>query len=149
MPEKKILYRLMSSADGEREFYGVMGKFFASAAVMRDLHGYPLNNDDSRMWIVAFSGERVVGFASFGVGKRDEGHLFDAWVDLGYRKRGIYARMLDLCMQWFIDHNISLVHVIAYPGMQERFNKLGFTLDNMRGKYAYMSGAPALMGDFE
>ena len=91
MPQKKITYRLMSSADDEKEFYAVMGKFFASAKVRRDFHGYPLNNDDARQWIVAFDGENVIGFGSFGVDKNEIGHLYDAWVHPDFRKRGIHT----------------------------------------------------------
>ena len=144
MPQKKITYRLMSSADDEKEFYAVMGKFFASAKVRRDFHGYPLNNDDARQWIVAFDGENVIGFGSFGVDKNEIGHLYDAWVHPDFRKRGIHTHMLNLRMQWFLNHNIESVKVIAYPSTEKLFKKLGFCIERMRGQYAYMCGAPIL-----
>lgn len=144
---KKIRYRLMSTADGEKEFYSIMGKFFASAEVRRDFDGYPLNNDDSRLWIVAFDGEKVVGFGSFGVNKKDVGQFYDAWVHPDYRKQGIHKKMINYRMHWFIDHNISTVRVVAYPSTVEMFKKLGFSIEQQRGKYAYMIGIPTLMED--
>lgn len=146
MPKKKIRYHLMSTQDGEREFYGVMGKFFASADIRRDLDGYPLNNDDSRMWIVAFDGEKPVGFGSFGVLKNNEGQLYDAWVAPEYRRQGIHKSLLAMRLDWFAEHGVVTVHVIAYPSTRERFLQMGFKIDRMRGKYAYMSGAT---GDVE
>ena len=121
-----------------------MGKFFASAKVRRDLDGYPLNNDDSRMWIVAFDGENVIGFGSFGVDKNEIGNLYDAWVHPDFRRHGIHTHMLNLRMEWFIEHNIETIRVVAYPSTQKLFTKLGFLVERMRGRYAYMCGAPVL-----
>jgi ribosomal protein S18 acetylase RimI-like enzyme len=139
---RKTKYRQMSAAESEKEFYGLMGKFFASAAVRKDFDGYPINNEPSRQWIIALIGDKVVGFGSFDLIKDDIGQLFDAWVDPDYRRNHIYRTILDYRMQWFIDHEIKVVRVVAYPTTRGVFESLGFAITRVRGKYAYMEGTP-------
>lgn len=145
MPQKKILYRLMSAeSDGEKEFFGIMGKFFASMKIRRDF-GYPLF-DDNRMWVVAMIGDKVIGFGSFSVDKKGTGRLFDAWVEEEFRGQGIYKIITDYRMKWFIDHNISEVLVVAKPEMVSLYERLGFKIEKMNGQYAYMKGQPKVIG---
>lgn len=141
MPKKKVVYRLMSAeSDGEREFFGIMGKFFASMQIRRDF-GYAVY-DDGRQWIVAFVGERVVGFGSFGIDKKNRGRLYDAWVDPEYRGRGIYKRITDYRLAWLRDHHADGVLAVVKPRMKDLYERHGFAEMKRLGKFSYMEGQP-------
>lgn len=144
MPKKKITYRLMCAEDGEKEFYSVMGKFFASMDIRREV-GYAISNDDNRLWVVAFEGEHVIGFASFGIDKKGCGHFYDAWIAEKHRHKGIYKIMTNYRMHWFVNHNISAIRIIVPPEGLEFYKKLGFTVETMRGKYSWMVGKPVFI----
>lgn len=141
MPKKYITYRLMCAEEDEREFYEIMGKFFALNSYKRDF-GYIIRNKEGRMWVVALLTKRVIGFGSFAVDKNDVGHLYDAWVDKKYRKKDVYRTILNLRMNWFKDHNIKQVKAVIPPHLLSRFEELGFKTEKYNGKYANMIGEP-------
>ncbi len=141
MPKKKISYRLMSvESDGERDFFAVMGRFFASRRICRDF-GYAIY-DDGRQWIVAFAGERVVGFGSFGIDSKGRGRLYDAWVDPDFRGKGIYKRITDYRLAWLQDQHADKVLAVVKPRMKDLYERHGFAEVKRLGKYSYMEGKP-------
>ena len=141
MPKKTITYRLMCAEEDEREFYGLMGKFFALLKYRREI-GYRISNAAGRMWVVALLTDEVIGFGSFGVDRHGVGHLYDAWVTEKYRKKDVYRTILNLQMNWFKDHCVTEIWAIVPPYLLERFSGLGFEAETFRGKYAYMKGSP-------
>ena len=141
MPKKTITYRLMCADEDEREFYGLMGKFFALLKYGREI-GYRISNAPGRMWVVALLTDEVIGFGSFSVDKHGIGHIHDAWVDAKFRKKDVYRTILNLRMTWFQDHNVGEVHAVIPPHLLKRFEEIGFETETYRGKYAYMKGEP-------
>lgn len=139
MPKKKITYRLMSvESDGEKEFFSVMGKFFASMQIRRDF-GYPIY-DDNRLWLVALVSDRVIGFGSFGIDKKGRGRLYDAWVDPEYRGQGIYKSIINYRLAWLHDHHADNVLAVVKPRMKTLYERHGFSEEKCAGQYSYMSG---------
>ncbi|MDI9423592.1 MAG: GNAT family N-acetyltransferase [Spirochaetota bacterium] len=142
---KKILkksgeleYFLMSSADDPRGFYSETGHIFASAAIRKELDGYPINNDDERLWICAFEGERLVGFRSFGYKNDEEAVFFDSWVHSDFRGNGIYRTMIDLALKEIRKNGRTHVTAIANEKSLPILLKKGFEEVRKRGRFTYL-----------
>lgn len=141
MPKKTITYRLMSAEENEREFYGIMGKFFALNIYSREI-GYIIRDDKDRMWVVAMISNTVIGFGSFSVDKNNIGRIHDSWVDKKYRGKDVYRTILNLRMNWFKDHKVEQVKAVIPPHLISRFESIGFVTEKLNGKYAQMNGTP-------
>lgn len=61
---EELTIRQMSSAT-DKDFYSILGYFFASKKFRKGLEGYPLSNEDDWIWFVAFNKDNnVIGFLS-------------------------------------------------------------------------------------
>lgn len=61
---EELTIRQMSSAT-DKDFYSILGYFFASKKFRKELEGYPLSNEDDWIWFVAFNKDNnVIGFLS-------------------------------------------------------------------------------------
>ena len=61
---EELTIRQMSSAT-DKDFYSILGYFFASKNFRKELEGYPLSNEDDWIWFVAFNKDNnVIGFLS-------------------------------------------------------------------------------------
>lgn len=61
---EELTIRQMSSAT-DKDFYSILGYFFASKKFRKELEGYSLSNEDDWIWFVAFNKDNnVIGFLS-------------------------------------------------------------------------------------
>lgn len=133
-----IAYYLMNSADSPQEFYADLGHIFASAEIRKDLDGYPINNDDERLWIIAFDGDRVIGFRSLGYKNDDEAVFFDSWVHPDFRHNGIYRTMIDFAVKEIRKAGRTSVNAIANEKSLPILTKKGFEETRKRGRFTYL-----------
>jgi len=134
----EIEYFLMNCEDDERGFYADIGHIFASAEIRKELDGYPINNDTQRMWIVAFEGERLIGFRSFGYKNDDEAVFFDSWVHPDFRHNGIYRTMIDLAVKEIRKAGRASISAIANERSLPILIKKGFEETSKRGRFTYL-----------
>ena len=135
-----IAYYLMNSADSPREFYADLGHIFASAEIRKDLDGYPINNDDERLWIIAMEDVAVIGFRSFGLksGNEDTAVFYDAWVHPDRRNNGIYRKLVDFALKEVRKLGRSEVLAIANERSLPALSKRGFVEYRKRGRFTYL-----------
>jgi ribosomal protein S18 acetylase RimI-like enzyme len=131
------LYRMSAQGDS-KEFYAEMGHIFASREIRKELDGYPIDNTPERMWIVAYLGEKVVGFRSYGTDSKGEGVFFDAWVREDCRRNGLYRRMLQLAEQDLREIGARIIRAIGNDNSTPILQEQGFKILRKRGRFNVM-----------
>lgn len=77
-------------------FWDLMGQYFASAKVKRDL-GIAMSSDESYQWFLAFSGDRLAGFCAMTpekVGSR----LRHVYVLEEFRSNGVATQLIGVAI---------------------------------------------------
>lgn len=130
---KGIKYCTMSSAEDGEMFYAMLGRFFCSKEIIKELDGYPIYNNDNYVWIVAIAGTSVVGFYSHFC-KGGIIHLDNCYVVPEYRKTGISKTLFSLFLQSNRDKEIRVITKV--PSFYE---KHGFKAVTQRGRYVTLT----------
>lgn len=125
-------------------FYKYMGPFFGSRKVAKEL-GMPLWDDDDRTWIIAFDGDKVVGFCSFVKHKsQNKATLKSGYVVEEYRAHGIYDKLfkyrLDVLKEMKVKKLISTTtdkswHTHERYGFKHTINRGRYRVYEMELKY--------------
>lgn len=122
---------IFNSEENESVFYSLMGKFFASLDIAKELERQVYNKDNSVWYLSCFDNE-VMGFAAlFDNGK----HYFldNLYVLPQYRNEGV-AR--EIVCEIVSEHTDKPIKCIANnPYALKIFHSLGFEEVGQRGKY--------------
>lgn len=124
-----MILTFSSEQQGE-EFYALMGKYFASLDIAKELE-QQLYNMPNTEWFIAYS-ESVVGFASV----RDCGkyyYLDNLYVVPQQRNTGTATEIVEYIVKHFQDKPIKLIAVNPYS--IRIFERYGFEKDGKNGKW--------------
>lgn len=128
-----------SSAEDRAEFYRLLGPFFCSAEVRREL-GTPITSDDSYAWFVALDGEAVAGWTSLHwSADRKTARLGDSYVCPPYRRRKLYTALFEAREKEAEVSGVTSVHGVANECSLPVFERHGFRVVKYRGKYPYVA----------
>ena len=126
------MIRLFFSDQQGEYFYALMGPYFASLDVAKELERQVYNKPNTH-WYVATSGRSdVLGFASV----HDTGkHYFidNLYVPPDHRRRGIARNIIDHMCETFNDKPLKCIAVNPYA--LKLFADYGFVEVGVRGKY--------------
>lgn len=109
------------------EFWNALGPFFASASVRREL-GAPMNSDDDTVWLIAFEGKTVIGFAAV-----RGGEIHHEWLDEDHRTKANWMKLLKEVRA------AGGTAVTASESLKGYYKALGFEEAGQRGKYTRMT----------
>lgn len=86
---------IVQMTNAEPQFYPLIGPFLARRAIVKEMGGYPLWDDDAMTWFVALrrDDQQVRGFAALRV-QRGVYWLDNTYVLPQWRGQGIYRRLL-------------------------------------------------------
>lgn len=114
------------------EFYQLLGPFLSRREIVREL-GYPVWDDDGKVWYVAQEDGRVVGFAAL---RRDNGKtiLTSAYVVPERRRQGIYRLLFDARLREALAPG-TVIEAVVTPQATGMFEQRGFERVGMRGRY--------------
>lgn len=124
-----MILTFSSEQQGE-EFYALMGQYFASLDIAKELE-QQLYNMPNTEWFIAYS-EGVVGFASV----RDCGkyyYLDNLYVVPQQRNIGTATKIVENIVKRFADKPIRLIAVNPYS--IRIFERYGFEKDGKNGKW--------------
>lgn len=120
---------------GEGDFWNLMGPFFASAAVRRELE-IAMSSDENYIWFLALDGGAVIGFAALEM-NGEVAILRHAYVVPERRANGIYVKILAARLD-YAKTRASLLKVTADPEMTETLKAQGFEVVSHRGKFSML-----------
>ncbi len=110
------------------DFYGLMGCFFGSRQVAKEV-GINIYDDTDKRWFVAFEGDQVIGFASI------RGRIVsDCYVVPSKRNAGVFRKILKTL-------EISTIGQIAAnctPASRKAFSNAGFVEKRQTKNFTYM-----------
>jgi GNAT superfamily N-acetyltransferase len=131
-------FKLMSTSADEREFYGKMGKFFASKTVRKETGGYPINNEPDWQRIVAMEKRRfeIVGFIN--MEPRDDSlFIHDYYVVAEHRGKGIFSELIKKAAYYASAEKKQLVASVNKK-LQKAFEGRGFEAEREKGVWLTM-----------
>lgn len=120
------------------QFYNLMGWFFGSRLVAKDL-GMPIWDDENREWIVVTVGKKPIACSSiefFKSGKKAA--MKSGWVHPDWRGKGIYNRMFEERMQIAFDRRIEVLTATITEKSRNTHIRHGFRKIGSRGRYEIM-----------
>lgn len=129
-------YALVQLTREDKEFYCVLGWFFGSRQVAREL-GMPIYDDDNRTWVVVMHKDEPVACSSIEI-KGSRAVLKSAWVKLEHRRGGLYTRMLMERMKIATAVGVKVVTATATEAGGRTLLKHGFESVGTRGRYCLM-----------
>ena len=130
-------FTLCQTERGDSDFYSVMGWFFGSRQIAREL-GMPIYDDDNRTWIVVmFSTADPIACSSIEI-KGDRAAIKSAWVKPEHRGKGIYNKMLAERLKIAESAGIKVITATATEFSKNALIKHGFENIGMRGRYYLM-----------
>lgn len=129
-------YSLVQLVREDKEFYSVLGWFFGSRQIAREL-GMPIYDDDNRVWVVAMFSADPVACSSIEL-KGSRAAIKSAWVRPEYRGKGIYSGMLSERLKIAESAGVKIITATATEASKKALLKYGFEHIGMRGKYYLM-----------
>jgi hypothetical protein len=81
--------QILSLSKESKGFYKLMGPYFGSRAVSKEV-GIHIYDDDGKRWFAAFQGDQLAGFASV-IGRS----ISDCYVNKQFRKSGVFSSILS------------------------------------------------------
>jgi GNAT superfamily N-acetyltransferase len=127
-------FSIVKMTNKEEGFYSMMGPFFGSRKVAKEL-GMPLWDDD-RIWIIILDEGKVIGFCSFVIHKsRKKATLKSGYVLDEYRGQGIYNALFKARMNILIDLGVEKLISTTTEKSRKTHERFGFTHTINKGKY--------------
>ena len=129
---KNISYERTSSR--EADFYTKLGYLFASKKIRKELHGYPLSNEDNWTWFIAREGKQILGFVSIEPQKTsykcDTIHVLNSVPNK--TADVIYKKMISLLIH-FADNDKMAITATVPKVLTYLFTSKGFYINAEKG----------------
>lgn len=120
------------------DFYNLMGPFFGSRQVAKDL-GMPIWNDPDREWVVAVADGKPIACSSIEFLKtKGKAAMKSGWVHPDWRGKGIYNRMFEERLKIAAEHGIKVLTATVTDKSYNTHIRHGFREIGRRGKYRVM-----------
>ncbi len=129
-------YAIVELTRQDKEFYYILGWFFGSRQIAREL-GMPIYDDENRVWVVTMFAGDPVSCGSIEI-KGHKAAIKSAWVKPEHRGKGIYTRMLSERLRVAQDASVKVITATATEASRKALLKHGFEHVGMRGKYYLM-----------
>lgn len=122
----------------EKRFYSLMGWFFGSRLVAKEL-GMRIWDDPNREWIVVLDDEKPIACASIEFMKTgDKAAMKSGWVHPDYRGQGIYDKMFSMRMDIAKERGVQVLTATITEKSRNTHFRYGFRKVGNRGRYELM-----------
>jgi len=115
----------------DKNFYATLGPFLARRDVEKEL-GYPIYDDDSKVWLIAFDGKKVLGFCYLQEKSKSHYQIGSCYVIEGHRHMGLFRKLFIEAMDGVIG---SIVLVTKDEYLRELLVEEGFLASRTRGSF--------------
>jgi GNAT superfamily N-acetyltransferase len=120
----------------EQDFYSVMGPYLSRREIVKEL-GFPVWDEDNKIWFAVFSGEKLVGFSALRI-KKDNAVLCSAYVLPEHRRNGIYTFMIRTRVAYAEKNGFARLVTTATEASRNTLVKCGFEPLHQKGQYTKM-----------
>lgn len=128
----------MQTSRGQKDFYTLMGWFFGSRQVAKDL-GMPIWDDPNREWVVAIANGKPIACASIEFLKtHGKAVMKSSWVHPDWRGQGIYNRLFEERLKIAQEYGVKVLTATVTEKSYNTHIRHGFKEIGRRGKYRIM-----------
>lgn len=82
--------KIYKQKEQDKEFYSIMGKYFASRKIAKEFGGYQLYNTDNSIWYLLYDDNKLIGFCSSIINENyillDNFYILNVFRNKGYSK---------------------------------------------------------------
>jgi len=134
LKESEMEVKKYRSMENKKKFFGLMGEFFASKEVRKELGGYPMNDDVNYVWFVLQKANGdVMGFLSM-EDKKDKTIIHDFYMIHKFRKKGFFRMILNEAIKYAEERKLP-IEVKVLEDVVNIFKNRGFKEVNKKGKW--------------
>lgn len=128
-------YTLIMRTRNDADFYCLMGRFFGSRAIAKEL-GMPMYDDEYRFWYIILNGKHPVACASIEMKPQSQNAaLKSAWVEPQERGQGLYDWLFSVRLRFAEQQKISVITSTTTNMSKCTHERYGFQKIGQRGKY--------------
>lgn len=120
----------------DSDFYTLMGPYLSRRAIVKEI-GYPIWDDDDKVWFVALKDRGLVGFAAISL-DGNIGVLKSAYVRPEHRKQGIYRVLLQSRIEYARERGCSQLRATATKLSAQALAEAGFVEARRSKNYQWM-----------
>jgi len=126
---------IKSYSHGENDFWQLMGKYFASYQISKEM-GNNIFSDSRYKWWLAIEKDVVVGFCAAIINNNGTAALCHGYVIPEYRNMGIYKSLFNKRLEYILSiDSIKIINATVTDISVKPFVKHGFRQIGIRGKY--------------
>lgn len=129
--------KLVRTNREQKDFYNLMGPFFGSRQVAKDL-GMPIWNDPDREWVVAVVDGNPIACSSIEFLKPGKVAMKSGWVHPDYRGKSIYNQMFVERLKIAAEHGMKVLTATVTDKSYHTHIRYGFVEIGQRGRYRIM-----------
>ncbi len=130
--EHRKLKIFLTDSKSDRKFYCLLGRFFCSPAIIKELEG-PIFDGPNYKWLVARDGLEIVAFSSCRDAGKGVWWFNQTWVDPRYRRQGLYRRLFQLKEDLCRGQGATVLKGTALTISRGLFEERGWTVTSTRG----------------
>lgn len=128
-------YKLLQKTRNDADFYCLMGRFFGSRIIAKEL-GMPMYDDECRFWYIILNGTYPVACASIEIKPQSSNAtLKSAWVEPQERGQGLYNWLFSVRLHFAEYQQISTITSTTTNMSKCTHERYGFQKIGQRGKY--------------
>lgn len=128
--------RIVTITNTDPRFYPLLGPYLSRRAIVREL-GFPVYDDDGKLWFVALDGEQVAGFVGLRI-EHGRAVFCSDYVRPEYRQQGIYSHLMAERIAFATGKAPTATAVVTKAG-RHAYERHGFTATRERRNYTDMS----------
>ena len=127
--------KILRMTNQDKAFYSIMGPFLARREIEKEI-GYPIYDDDGKVWFIALKGKEVIGFCYIAEKKKQHYQLGSYYVIKGNRHKGVFRILFNNAIDG-VNGTIALTTKNDY--VKEFLAEEGFTVTQARGGFTEYS----------
>lgn len=115
----------------DKNFYVTLGPFIARRYVEKEL-GYPIYDDDGKIWIIGLDGKKVLGFCYLLEKIKGSYQIGSCYVVEGYRHIGVFRNLLTEAMSGVVG---AITVTTKNEYLRELLTGEGFVAGKTKGSF--------------
>lgn len=126
---------IVQTTNDDKSFYSVMGPYLSRREIVKEL-GYPVWDDQDKLWFVAKIDDKVAGFAAIRL-DRKAAIFTSAWVKPDSRNQGIYNALTQARIEYVDAKHLTATTIATHTAVNTLL-RFGFEEVRQTKNYVHM-----------
>lgn len=129
-------YEMFMLTRDDEQFYCILGPFFGSRKIAKEL-GMPIYDDDNRVWFIVFNGGKAIACSSLEL-KKNKVILKSSWVHSEHRNKGVFDQIFKERLKYIKASGYKKIEGTTTGKSRNTYLRYGFINTRMKGRYYVM-----------